>query len=118
MMIKKHFLNLNIWLAICLGLLIWTACNQDTEAIVQEKVAERVDAFKTKKSAECMEALLQTAEHTVDSLLLTDAQNALNDSLARLRPGRPFQPAAIPPIDSLTVKPIFDGIKPASRTGG
>lgn len=118
MMTTKSFLYRSIRLAACLGLIFWTACTQDTEAIVQEKVAERVDAFKAKKSAECLESLLQTAEHTVDSLLLTDAQNALNDSLARLRPGRPFQPAPILPIDSLTVKPLFNGIKPASRTGG
>jgi hypothetical protein len=74
--------------------------------------------FKAKKSAECLEALLQTAEHTVDSLLLSEAQNTLNDSLSRLRPGRPFQPAAILPIDSLMVKPIFDEISPASQKGG
>ena len=101
-----------------LVILCLAACKQDVEAIVQAKVAERVAEFKAKKSAECLETLHQTAEHTVDSLLLTDAQNALNDSLARLRPGRPLQPAAIPAIDSLSVKPIFDGIRPASRTGG
>ena len=94
------------------------SCNQDNETLVQQKVAERVDDFKAKKSLECRETLLQTAEHTVDSILLTEAQNALNDSLSRLRPGRPYQPAAILPIDSLTVKPIFEGLRPASKTGG
>jgi hypothetical protein len=41
----------------------------------------------------------------------------LNDSLGRLRPGRPFQPAAVPPIDSLSVQPIFKSSKPASGSG-
>lgn len=97
---------------------LFLSCNRDKESIVQEKVAERVSAFIEKELAECRESLLQTAEKTVDSLLLLEAQNALNDSLARLRPGRPFQPAAIPPIDSLTVQPILNGIQPASKTGG
>ena len=88
------------------------SCEGDKEAIVQTKVAERVNEFKLKKRSECRETLFQLAERTVDSLLLTDAQNALNDSLARLRPGRPFQPAVIPPIDSLKVKPLFDGNRP------
>jgi hypothetical protein len=98
--------------------LLLLACNGDQESIVQAKVAERVTAFKRKKSLECQEALLQTAEQIVDSLLLTDAQSSLNDSLTRLRPGRPFLPPAIPPIDSLKVAPIFEGGRPASQTGG
>lgn len=104
------------FLGLCLLLLV--SCNQDTDALVQEKVAERVMTFKAKKSMECRESLLQLAERKVDSLLLTEAQMALNDSLTKLRPGRPFQPANIPPIDSLAVTPIFKGIKPASQTGG
>lgn len=94
------------------------SCGRDTESIVQEKVAERVEAFVRKKREECRESLMQVAEKTVDSLLLTDAQASLNDSLARLRPGRPFQPAAVPPIDSLSVQPIFKNSKPASSSGG
>lgn len=101
------------WCLLCL-----LACNQDTDALVQEKVAERLVAFNAKKLQECQESLLQLAERKVDSLLLSEAQQALNDSLTKLRPGRPFQPANIPPIDSLSVKPIFKGIQPASRTGG
>lgn len=101
---------------VCLCLML-LGCGGDKESIVQEKVAERVTAFKEKKRAECRESLLLKAEKTVDSLLLTEAQQALNDSLSRLRPGRPFQPAPVPPIDSLSVKPIFEGIRPASPTG-
>ncbi len=109
MVTAKYFFSAMLGVLGCLGLLLLACCKGDTDAVVQEKVAERVTAFKEKKRAECREALLSTAERTVDSLLLTEAQDALNDSLARLRPGRPFQPAPIPPIDSLMVKPIFDG---------
>ncbi|MBC7777361.1 MAG: hypothetical protein H7246_18150 [Phycisphaerae bacterium] len=109
MVTAKYFFKLMLGALGCLGLLLLASCQGDADAIVQEKVAERVTAFKEKKRGECREALLNIAERTVDSLLLTEAQNALNDSLARLRPGRPFQPMPIPPIDCLKVKPIFDG---------
>jgi hypothetical protein len=95
-------------LLICLFFhLALSSCNRDKEAIVQEKVAERVEVFVRKKREDCREALMQQAERTVDSLLLAEAQSALSDSLARSRPGRPFQPAPVPPIDSLKVQPIF-----------
>ncbi len=96
----------------------FSSCDRDVEVIVQEKVAERVDLFVRKKREECRDALMQQAEKTVDSLLLAEAQSALNDSLARLRPGRPFQPAPVPPIDSLNVQPIFPDKPAASDSGG
>jgi hypothetical protein len=67
-----------------------------------------VSDFRRKKSAECRQSLLMKAEKKVDSLLLAEAQQALQDSLARLRPFKPNQPPPIPAIDSLTVKPLFD----------
>ena len=118
MMTTKYFFK-QAYLAIgCLNLVLLAACFGDTEAIVQQKVSERVTVFKAKKSIECRAALLERAERVVDSLLLTEAQNSLNDSLARRRPWRPYQPPAIPPIDSFTVKPIFDQFRPASQNGG
>lgn len=117
-MTAKNFYRIIFLLLAGLHVLLLPSCGGDKEAIVQEKVAERVTAFKAKKSAECLESLLETAERKVDSLLLAEAQNALNDSLSRLRPWRPFQPAPIQPIDSLTVKPIFDGNMPDSERGG
>lgn len=83
-------------------------CGPDREAIVREKVAERVTAFREKKKAECREETYQKAERIVDSLLLEEAKMALNDSLARLRPGKPAKPAPLPPIDSAPVAPLFD----------
>ena len=109
MMTSKFPFSTIFALGTSLTLLALSACGPDKEAIVREKVAERVSDFVLKKRTECREALLTEAEKTVDSLLLTEAQNDLNDSLARLRPGRPFQPAPVPPIDSLQVKPIFGG---------
>ncbi|MBL7783276.1 MAG: hypothetical protein JNM22_18745 [Saprospiraceae bacterium] len=83
------------------------ACNKNKEEIIQQKVTDAVSDFRQKKMAECREILLREAEETVDSLLLLDATNSMNDSLARLRPFRPVQPPPILPIDSLQVQPIF-----------
>ena len=82
-------------------------CGPDKEAVVQEKVAERVTAFRVKKTVECRQALLSEAEQIVDSLLLEEAKIELMDSLTRSRPGRPHRPAPLHPIDSLAVKPLF-----------
>ena len=79
----------------------------DKEVIVNEKVSEKVNAFRDKKNMECRQKLLVEAEQIVDSLLLAEAKMELGDSLTRLRPAKPLKPAPLPPIDSLKVQPIF-----------
>lgn len=88
--------------------LILAGCGRDKEAIVQAKVAERVGAFRTKHLAECRATLLRDAEKRVDSLLLAEAKGTLADSLTRLKPFKPPQPPPLVPIDSLSVRPIFE----------
>ena len=95
-------------LAALLCVLLLAGCAGDKEKIVQEKVAEKVADFRKKKNMECRQSLFAKAEQIVDSLLLSEAESALQDSLSRLRPFRPTQPPAVPPIDSNAVKPIFD----------
>lgn len=84
------------------------ACGERREAIIQAKVAERVTDFREKQWAKCRESLLREAERMADSLILADAQAALRDSLLRQRPSKPLPPAALPPIDSAPVRPIFN----------
>lgn len=105
---KRHSRSLIVCIAI--GLACWplSGCGPDQEAIVRQKVEERTSVFRAKKSAECREKLFMAAEKMVDSLLLAEAQQQLRDSLSRSRPGRPLKPLPVPPIDSLTVKPLFD----------
>lgn len=91
------------------ALLFLPACRRGQEALVQARIAERVDAFRAKYEAQCREDLLREAEVTVDSLLLQEAERALLDSLARGRPAKPFQPGRLAPLDTVkTVKPLFD----------
>jgi hypothetical protein len=94
-----------------------SGCGKDKDDIVRLKATEMVQDFRQKKSLECREILLREAEEIVDSLLLTEATDAMSDSLARLRPSRPMQPPAILPIDSLKVHPLFDSPAPAPDSG-
>ena len=101
----------------CLAVSAWLGCGDDKSEIIRQKVAERLQDFRQKKSVECREILLREAEQIVDSLLLTEATSAMSDSLGRLRPFRPVQPPPIPPIDSLRVHPLFDLLPPVRDTG-
>lgn len=104
------------WMVILFLLPVLLAgCGRNKEAIVQSKVAERVQVFREKQLADCRTALRYDAEHRVDSLLLAEAKGSLEDSLARLRPFKPVLPPPVPPIDSLSVRPIFD---PTQRPSG
>ena len=102
-MYKKWWPALVFTLTVCLGL----ACGNDKERIVQEKVAERVNAFRVKKTLECREMLLLEAGVIVDSLLLNEALAAVNDYLTRTKPAKPVKPPAILPVDTAFVKPLF-----------
>ncbi len=96
---------------------IVSGCGKDKDEIIRLKATETVQDFRQKKSLECREILLREAEEIVDSLLLTEATDAMSDSLSRLRPSRPVQPPAILPIDSLKVHPLFDSPAPAPDSG-
>ncbi len=93
-------------LFLCLGM---NACADDKRKLIAEKVSERVEDFKKKKMESCRESLLAKAEKQVDSLLLVEAQQSLQDSLSRIKPFRPVQPPPLLPIDSLKIQPFFDG---------
>ena len=90
------------------ALLTLAACSRGKERLIREKVADRVNDYRKRRLAECQASLLTDAEKIVDSLLLHEALNEVNDSLRGMRPFKPLPPGAIAPIDSGVVKPIFD----------
>ena len=90
-------------------------CGPKREEVIQREVALRVAEFRKKKALDCQSALFSEAERTVDSLLLSEAKASLFDSLLRARPTKPLKPAAIPPVDSSVVKPIFNEPKDGEK---
>lgn len=90
-----------------ISLFLWSGCAPDQEAKIQEKVAEKVNDFIVKEEARCHTELLARAEKIVDSILLAEAQLQIRDSLLQGKPYAPAQPPAVPPLDTLEVKPIF-----------
>jgi hypothetical protein len=87
--------------------LLLSACGPDKSELAEKAIRERVQNYRNKRMAECRAGLFQEAERIVDSLLLLQAQQEIRDSLSRTRPTAPGQPADVPPIDTLKVKPIF-----------
>ncbi len=106
---SRFFLHKTRAPAVFLTVLYFAAgCGPDKEALIREKVDERIAAFRIKENAKCREALLTEAGHIVDSLLLNEALTGVSDSLARVRPVKPLKPQPVPPIDSSPVKPLFN----------
>lgn len=89
--------------------LLLESCTGNRDKLITETVQQRVTEFREKKKQECRKQLLRKAEIMVDSLLLAEAQAALQDSLARSRPFRPEQPPTVLPVDSFPVSPVFQG---------
>ena len=93
-----------LMLFLCCGA---TGCVENKDKIIADKVQERLSEYRKKRTDDCRSGILSKAEKKVDSLLLAEAQQALQDSLGRQRPFRPVQPPPVLPIDTLTVKPLF-----------
>ncbi len=95
-----------------------SATHIDKEAVIEEKVQERLNSFKRVIMAKCKKAVLEEAGAMADSIILERAK-ALKDSLPRpLKPSRPEQPDILELKDSLTLAPFLDEVqqKPASET--
>lgn len=86
---------------------ISSGCQEDRSAIVRQKVQERVEEFRGKQRIACRTALYEKAGRMADSILIAEARQEIQDSLARLRPFRPSQPPDVPPVDSARVAPLF-----------
>ncbi len=91
----------------CFVVLGSMGCKKDNSRIINARVEERVNVVRVKKMEECRAQLYAEANKVVDSLMLAEAQAGLNDSLLNRRPGKPYKPAPIPPVDTLPVKPLF-----------
>lgn len=110
-----------------LGFLTLSACQSsthvDTDAVIEEKVQERLAEFKRVIDLRCREKVLEEAGLIADSLVLRQARLKKDTFQRPIKPVRPDEPELKTLNDSLPLKPFFepslsqpDKIKPASKT--
>ncbi|MEL7220175.1 MAG: hypothetical protein AAGJ93_02585 [Bacteroidota bacterium] len=95
----------------------------DTEAVIEEKVQERLAEFKRVIDLRCRDKVMEEAGLIADSLVLLQAR-LKKDTLQRpVKPLRPDEPELKTLNDSLPLKPLFEPtlsppkkMKPASKT--
>lgn len=80
----------------------------DAEAVIEEKVQERLDKFKRILFDKCKKEVLEKAELQADSIIFERAK-ALRDSIDKpFRPMRPNEPEKLELQDSLELAPLFE----------
>ena len=93
----------------------FTACESathvDIDAVIAEKVQERLTEFEKIVNRRCMDRALEEAGLLADSIIIEQARRK-KDTLDRpLRPLRPDQPELLQLEDSLELAPLFDPSK-------
>ncbi|MEM1216347.1 MAG: hypothetical protein AAGJ82_11715 [Bacteroidota bacterium] len=108
--ILHHYIIYPISLGVLL-LLLSTACESsthiDVDAVIMEKVEERLAKFKAVRQERCQARVWEEAGRIADSIILLEARRS-KDTLDRpLRPTRPEKPALKTLEDSLELAPLF-----------
>lgn len=96
-----------VWF-VCCCIYIWCGCGPDRDALIMAYVSERVTDFARKEQKKCRDGLLERASGIVDSILLAEVTAVAQDSLRSRKPWRPVVPPPIEPLDSGSIRPIFD----------
>ncbi|RMF04753.1 MAG: hypothetical protein D6772_00170 [Bacteroidetes bacterium] len=99
-------------LTLLLPLLFFTTCESathvDVDAVIEEKVQERLEEYRYVLNKRCRERALEKAAQQADSIVLAIAK-ARKDTIARPpRPLRPKRPELQALEDSLALAPLFD----------
>lgn len=105
----RQLLFLATWLFF---LNFFTACESathvDIDAVIAEKVQERLTEFESIVNRRCRDRALEEAGLMADSIIIEEARRK-KDTLDRpMRPLRPDQPALLQLKDSLELAPLFD----------
>ena len=95
-----------------LFLSFFTACESathvDIDAVIAEKVQERLVEFESIINRRCKDRALEEAGLLADSIIIEQARSK-KDTLDRpLKPLRPDQPTLLQLKDSLELAPLFD----------
>ena len=95
-------------LLVCLGSLGCESANYvDADAVIAEKVEERLTEFKRIIDQRCQDRILDAAGKIADSIIMERAR-LYKDTLDRpLKPLRPDKPELLALPDSLPLAPLF-----------
>lgn len=121
MLIPKSFVFLSVLLLLALANACESSTHLDIDAVIEEKVQERLDEFQRIIKLRCQIEVLNEAGEIADSIILREAR-LQKDTLDRpFRPDRPSEPVLKRLEDSLPLAPLFPDsiqLKPASSTLG
>ncbi len=77
------------------------------EQVMQERLTERIDRWKTDMDKKCRKEVEDKATVLTDSTIIANAKLNRDTSFHNLIPGRPTRPDYKPPMDSVPVVPIL-----------
>ncbi|WP_020537222.1 hypothetical protein [Lewinella cohaerens] len=87
-----------------------SATHVDIDAVIAEKVEERLTEFEAIINRRCLDRALEEAGLLADSIIIEQARRK-KDTLDRpLKPLRPDQPELLELKDSLELAPLFDTV--------
>lgn len=93
-------------------LFLFSACESathvDIDAVIDEKVQERLDEFQRVIMKRCRDRALEEAGDLADSIIIEQAQRLRDTTSRPMRPFRPNQPELKTLEDSLELAPLFD----------
>jgi hypothetical protein len=115
---KRAFILLFPALAICSP-----ACQpkpqKTKEQVMEERLAERLERWRSEHEAACLQRVMDRATAIVDSTLIANARLGRDTSGAPFVPLRPEKPTYVPPKDSVPIRPLLPpGGRDTSRQGG
>ena len=76
------------------------------EALIQQRLQEKIDRWHRSIEAKCEQRITQRASDLVDSLLIARARQERDTSLRPVKPIKPLAPGVKHPKDSLPVAPL------------
>ncbi|MEL6655382.1 MAG: hypothetical protein AAFP77_02905 [Bacteroidota bacterium] len=85
-----------------------SATHVDIDAVIEEKVQERLDEFRRVINERCEAKALEEAGMLADSIIIAQARLKQDTSNRPPRPLRPDQPEPMTLEDSLELAPLFD----------
>ena len=85
-----------------------SATHVDIDAVIEEKVQERLDEFERVIMKRCLDRALEEAGTIADSIIIEQARMQKDTSKRPPRPLRPEQPELKSLEDSLELAPLFN----------